>query len=480
MKDLMDVTFSALQIAEKNSHLEQGMYGTHHVVYLEKAPEKNSFKIELPPPPENCCGIKLLLQLAGEEREGKDLSSVFSFQFRQGEKIINSNAVRYFVSGKENELIFVTLEACILTEPGEKIFLTVKRCMEDAADSFPGRNKLTAVVITALQEQEKSFPVTDSFRYNSWPMCQQLQEKTICTYCRGLEHDVFEPQRAVYARVSRDGGESWEEETLVCDTPGRGDSTIGKGLDENGRMLLWVRHAGKNDGFRHRLYRTGDGKKFELLCDADLPLDVIQITDIIHVPQVGLLAFFFGGSYGNGKGQYWGKLESSDNGASWKSTIIEKDLDKTQWPTEPSAVYLKEGKILIIARTEERENSTGKAQFQITSSDYGKSWKKTKTNITDIHTSTPSLIYDKETDLVTCYYYYRKAGILNRRIADADFIFHNPLHWSPPECIAAGSTLESDAGNVNATFSGKNHILSYYSGNAKDTAVFVIKVPAPE
>lgn len=478
MKEFTAFSFSAVRIAEKNPHLEQGMSGTDKILYLEKNSEKNTFQVELPFLPENCCGIKLVLQLAGEKEE-KDVSSVFSYQFRQGEKILDSHAVRYFVSGEEED-IFVTLDACILMEADKKAFLIIKRCVEDEADSFQKKCRIKALHVTPLQIREHAVPVTDIPGYNSWSMCQQLQDKTVCTYCRGVEHDVFEPQRAVYAKVSRDGGENWEEETLVCNTPERGDSTIGKGLDENGRMLLWVRHAGKNDGFRHRLYRTEDGKKFEKICEQILPLDVVQITDIIHIPQKGLFCLFFGGPYGKNSDHYWGKLESKDNGASWKSTIIEKDLDRNQWPTEPSAVYLGDGKILVIARTEQRENSTAKAQFQITSCDYGNSWKKAKTNMTDIHTSTPSLVYDRKTNLVSCYYYYRKYGTLNRRTINADQIFSAPLHWPSPECIAIGSTSESDAGNVNATVWGNFHILSYYSGTPVHTDIFIKKVPAPE
>ena len=49
----------------------------------------------------------------------------------------------------------------------------------------------------------------------------------------------------------------------------------------------------------------------------------------------------------------WGTLTSRDNGATWTQTTIESGLTKAQWPTEPSAVYLGDGKILAIARTEQ-------------------------------------------------------------------------------------------------------------------------------
>ena len=313
--------------------------------------------------------------------------------------------------------------------------------------------------------------------YNSWPMCQTMGKKIVCAWSRGMANDIFEPGRAVFARVSPDGGKSWEEETQVCDTPGRGDVTVGKGLDEEGRMLLWVRHAGA-DGFRHRLYRSCDGKNFVCIAEPELPLDLVQITDILQLPGVGLTALFFGGSYRRDDSHYWGKLTSTDNGSTWRPTVIEEKLLLEQWPTEPSAVSLGDGLILAVARTEVKEDSCEKAQFQLTSTDGGRSWRKAKTNITDVMISTPSLILDRDRDLVSCYYYYRGKGLLNRRIADARKIFDAPLNWSEPETVAFGSCEVCEAGNVNAVSSPIGHVLSWYSGKMSSTAVHV-KIAAP-
>ena len=321
--------------------------------------------------------------------------------------------------------------------------------------------------------------VADSPGYDSWPMCQILGRKIVCAWSRGSRHDVFEPGRAVFARVSPDGGKSWEEETPVCDTPGRGDVTVGKGLDEEGGMLLWVRHAGP-DGFRHRLYRSSDGKSFTCVAEPELPLDLVQITDIFHFPGVGLTALFFGGSYRPDDPHYWGKLTSCDNGATWRPTVIEEHLPLAQWPTEPSAVCLGDGKLLAVARTEIKEDSPEKAQFQLTSDDGGRSWRKMKTNIADVLISTPSLIYDRETGIVSCYYYHRGKGLLKRRIADARKVFDAPLNWSEPETVATGSCEVCEAGNVNAVSSPVGHVLVWYSGKMPSTAVYAKVVPPPE
>ena len=98
---------------------------------------------------------------------------------------------------------------------------------------------------------------------------------------------------------------------------------------------------------------------------------------------------------------------SHDNGKTWTQNVIESGLPKAEWPTEPAAVPLGNGRILVIARTESSENSTARAQFQIESRDAGKTWTRARTNIGDVSLSTPSLILDPETGLLSNYYYHR-------------------------------------------------------------------------
>ncbi|MCB1091920.1 MAG: exo-alpha-sialidase, partial [Verrucomicrobiae bacterium] len=155
-------------------------------------------------------------------------------------------------------------------------------------------------------------------------------------------------------------------------------------------------------------------------------------------------------------------------------TVIESGLMKNDWPTEPAAVYLGDGRILAIARTE-----TGPSQFQITSTDFGKTWHRTRTNISDVAASTPSLILDSKTGLVSNYYYERGRGILRRRVVDPNFVFDHPLNWPGSEAVAIGSDVSFDAGNSNATAIGARHYVSFYSGKAPDTSVMVSALPAP-
>ena len=58
-------------------------------------------------------------------------------------------------------------------------------------------------------------------------------------------------------------------------------------------------------------------------------------------------------------------------------------------------------------------------------------------------------------------------------------MFDKPDQWPASEVVATGSEVTWDAGNVNATFVGDTHYLSFYSGEAPDTAVLVSALPAP-
>jgi hypothetical protein len=305
-------------------------------------------------------------------------------------------------------------------------------------------------------------------------MIQAIGEKLVCVYSRGSGHTIGEDARAVYARTSTDGGKTWTAETVVASTPGYGEVEVGKGLDSTGAMLLWVRRIGKE--WNHDLYRTTDGVKFALIATPKLAVSPVQITDVFAVPTVGLMALWFAGNYGDdGPCHSWGKLTSSDDGATWKQTPIEPGLTKAQWPTEPAAVYLGDGKLLAIGRTE-----VGAAQFQMVSSDYGKTWTRERTNIGDVHASTPSLILDAKTGLLSNYYYQRgKAGLLRRRVVAPDRVFSHPLSWPASDPVAAGSQITFDAGNANATAIKGTHYVAFYSGKAPDTAVLMAVLPAP-
>lgn len=366
----------------------------------------------------------------------------------------------------------ILLESYYEVEPGAPLSVRIQREPDDPGDTFTSPTGLAMVKVTPVDAPAQPHVVQNGSGYNSWPMMQAIGDKLVCAYSRGSEHSIGEGSRGVYARTSPDGGKTWTPETVVANTPEYGEVTVGKGLDASGAMLLWVRCVGKER--HHDLYRTTDGVTFTLVATPELAVSPMQITDVFNVPQVGLMALWFAGDYGDKPTNSWGTVTSSDNGVTWTQTTVESNLPKAQWPTEPAAVYLGDGRILAIARTE-----TGPTQFQIVSTDYGATWKRAPTNIGDILASTPSLILDAKTGLLSNYYYQRGRGILHRRVVDPERVFSHPLQWPASEVVARGSQVTFDAGNVNATLIGETHYLSFYSGKAPDTAVLVSALPAP-
>jgi len=344
----------------------------------------------------------------------------------------------------------IVLESYYPIEPNVPLTVRVQREPGDPADTFTRPMGLAMVKVTPVKAPAKPYVVQEASGYNSWPMIQAIGEKLVCVYSCGPSHNWKSGERAVYARTSTDGGKTWTPETLVVDTPGYCESAIGKGLDSKGEMLLWVRRNGPD--WSHLLYRTTDGTTFTLVTTLRPDVMPVQITDTFAVPTVGLMALWFSG-YNDGPANSWGTMTSSNNGATWTQNVIESELTLPQLPTEQSAVYLGDGKILAMARSEQRGSlSTERSQFQMVSSDYGATWTRAQTNIGDVFASTPSLIFDAETGLLSNYYYHRGRGILRCRVVEADKVFDNPLRWSDSEVVATGNEIShGDAGNVNAT-----------------------------
>ncbi|WP_231753581.1 sialidase family protein [Rosistilla carotiformis] len=366
----------------------------------------------------------------------------------------------------------ILLESYYEVDPQAPLTVRIQREPGDPNDSFTRPTGLATVKVTPLKALAESHVVQDVSGYNSWPMIQAIGEKLVCVYSRGTAHSIKEDVRAVFARTSTDGGKTWTAETTVADTPGDGEVTVAKGLDSTGAMLLWVRRIGKD--WNHDLYRTTDGVTFTRVATPDLAVQPMQITDVFAVPTVGLMALWFAGDYSDKAAQSWGTLTSRDDGATWTQTSIESGLTKANWPTEPSAVYLGDGRILAVGRTE-----IGQGQFQLVSTDYGATWKRSQTNIRDVHASTPSLIHDAETGLLSNYYYERGRGILRRRVVDPEIVFDHPLNWPASEAIAIASPIAWDSGNANATVIGNKHYVAFYSGEAPNTSVLVSEFPAP-
>lgn len=450
-------------------------------LFSAEKPESLGGSVQLPA---DCRAVQIkIVVTAVKNPDNASGEAVFRVHLSQGlekqaVKEFHGVPVRIQVPAKEGASGMLELESYYITDPAMPLRFRIERMTNDPADKFPHPFGLGEVLITPVEMPAKPFVVQDVPGYNSWPMIQALGDKLVCTYSRGSAHSIGEGSRGVYARSSSDGGKSWSPETLIANDPNAGEVTIGKGLDENGKMLLWVR-SWQNSHLYHKLYRSEDGVSFTLISNPKLNPEPMQITDVFSMPGVGLMALWFAGTYRDDNKSFWGTLSSSDNGITWKQNIIESGLAKGEWPTEPSAIYLGNGRIFAIARTEIGGATTNNAQFQMESTDYGKTWTRRRTNIGDVASSTPSLIFDKETGLLSNYYYQRGRGLLKRRVVSIDSILNNPLGWPDPELIAIGSTAFCEAGNVNATAIGNTHFLGYYTGVMPDISVVVSTAPAP-
>ncbi len=314
--------------------------------------------------------------------------------------------------------------------------------------------------------------------YNSWPFVETIGDVVVCAYSRGLEHRIDERCRGVYARRSLDGGLTWEPEVKVVNTPVYCESAIGKGHDLEGAMLLWVRCIG-NDRW-HDLYRTADGLNFTRVASLRLDPMPMQITDIFAVPDIGLMALWFAGQYRDLPENAWGTLVSRDNGLTWEQKTIADGLLRTQWPTEPSCVWLGHGRLLAIARAEPLEDVPERCQFQLQSEDSGATWRTMRTNIRDVSQSTPSLVLSADGRTVRNYYYHRGVGDLKCRTAAVADIWDNPTAWPEPEVVATGSADAHHAGNVNAVGTPDGDYCTFYTGNEHQTEVVCVKVPRTE
>ncbi|MCB1061930.1 MAG: exo-alpha-sialidase [Verrucomicrobiae bacterium] len=430
--------------------------------------------------PEDCVAVKVeIVVTSTDPQTGPDFSDVYRVHLSQ--MVENAPFTDRYAMGKPVRTPLpaapfhsrtILLESFYEVAPHAPLTVRIQREPGLPGDTFTRPTGLAVVKVTPMKALPKAHVVQDVSGYNSWPMTQAIGKKLVCTYSRGTKHTIAEDARAVYARTSTDGGKTWTAETVVANTPDYGEVTVGKGLDSTGAMLLWVRRIGKE--WNHDLYRTTDGVTFKLLATPNLAVPPMQITDVFTVPDVGLMALWFAGNYSDEAVHSWGTMTSRDDGVTWTQTTVESGLMKADWPTEPAAVYLGDGRILAIARTE-----SGPSQFQMTSTDNGATWTRERTNISDIHASTPSLILDPETGLLSNYYYERGRGILRRRVVKPEAVFENPLHWPDSEAVTIGSKISWDSGNANATVIGDTHYVSYYSGKDPDTSVMVLELPEP-
>ena len=485
--DAIQLKATDFVLATGNPSLVTWASGTTHVpVWSMSGGQLGQSVVAVTPPlPKDCGGVKVeLLVVNTDPSANASFSDVWRAHLSQivaGEKLGFGEAVgrpvRFSLAEKPGVVRSLVIEGYRKVVPGAPLTVRIQREPGDDADTFVKPAGLIAVNVTPLAAPPSARLVEDSKGYNSWPMVQAIGEKLVCCYSRGSAHTINEFARDAYARTSTDGGRTWSPEVCFSKLGDVGEVLIGKGLDRDGAALFWVRCMGPKS--HHDLWRTADGVTFEKISEPKLAPFPMQITDIFPTKH-GLMCLWFATWYKEHDRHWWGTLTSTDNGRTWTQKVVEEVENLADLPTEPCAVPLGDGRILGLARTERSGAAAGASEFQLTSLDDGLTWRKTRTNITDILASTPSLVYDAEKGTMCAYYYERGRQVIKRRVARVADVFDNPLAWPAPEGVVLGDEKRPpDAGNVNATAIGGTHYLNYYSGTATDTKIYLAPVPAP-
>ena len=326
----------------------------------------------------------------------------------------------------------------------------------------------------AIAGAETTYVVEDREGYNAWPMISSLGDRLVISYSRGKAHDVSEACRQAIVRTSSDGARSWTGERLLADGATGCNVAEGSGHDSRGNILFWLRCRNKSR-ITHELYRSSDAVRFERIAVPKLDPVPIQMMDIVPVPGLGLISLWFAGSYRADGGHFWGYLLSVDDGSTWRQVTVGRDLSTADWPTEPSLVWLGGNRLLALARMEPLSDKSRASLLQLQSDDLGKTWRTSRTAMTDVRQSTPALLYDAETRVLTLYYFQRGAALMKRRTATAADAWNSPLTaWSAPKIVAHGRKMRSyDSGNVKAVrFRGSDY-LAYYAGDERNASVLV-------
>ena len=155
--------------------------------------------VQLEKLPEATCGVRIEVEFSPAAADDS-ACAVFAVQIDQPGQRSESAPVMTFPAGYDNNKRWV-LDSCALIDFALPVVLTVRRLTDDPGDEFAGNCVVSRVIVTALQAPALPSIVENSPGYNSWPMCQSLNNLIVCAYSRGRAHNIYEPCRAVYARV---------------------------------------------------------------------------------------------------------------------------------------------------------------------------------------------------------------------------------------------------------------------------------------
>jgi hypothetical protein len=326
--------------------------------------------------------------------------------------------------------------------------------------------------------EEKAVPIKvpsiddGNYKYNAWPFITTFKDRLVCLYTRALNHEGG-GNRYIYMQYSFDGI-AWSKEYKVIDNVNPLGGVTAIGNDSNGNILAWVRNVGF--GNTHELYRSTDGYNFEKIANgpATSEYTIEGFTSIINVPTVGLMSFFCTYYLQNQQPSRWGIATSSDDGLTWTLQLKWQETDAFKCPMETNGVYLGDGKILAMARRD--VPGSPYVLHHIQSSDYGQTWTLADSNVDDILSSTPSLLFDSTTQKVTVFYVKRGNynNILKVREADLSVVWDNPTSWPASTDI---NTMETyDGGNVNAKAFNGYKFAVVYAGSQTEDGIYITMI----
>ena len=333
---------------------------------------------------------------------------------------------------------------------------------EDKNALRQSNNIVNAIGIDSFKE--KVLEVAEPTAYKAWSFVGVAGGKLICLYSVGKSHT--DTKSSINYKTS-ENGVIWSSEREIISTDSQRDNVTGKGYDNDGNFIFWVRRGNPGASTtKFELYKTVDGNTFEMVSSNLFATAKGHIGDIVNVEGHGMFAFW--NNYGDTRS--WGYVKSTDNGVTWTETTIEVGQTKTDCPVEMSPVYLGNGKILVIGRQDWNGNY---GMFQIQSDDYCETFTKSSCNINHSG-ATPSILYDSNTDTLSLYYFVRASGELKLITTLSTTIWDNPTSWDAGTVIATVDGRGADAGNVNACKFGDLQIASFYSGKNPNTGVYLV------
>ena len=301
-------------------------------------------------------------------------------------------------------------------------------------------------------------------RYTAWPMLAVSKGKLVCVYTVADQHNSTESK--LYMKSSSSNGFAWTAPKEVFTEKTGVKGITGTGNDSKGNMLLWYRDRNPNTwATKHELYRL-DGTEMTQISTPDFLFPGGAHIGNIFSVENNLFCFY--NTYGNTRS--WGLLKSTDDGLNWEQIPIEENLPKAECPVEIEGVYFGNGKILLLGRKDANEGTV--AMFQMQSSDYGKTWSKAYTNITDALGSSPSMILDSNANKISLYYFARTTGQLKSRVVTSSDVWNNPQNWSNSKILESESARGQDTGNVKTVSLNGLHIATYYAGSSTTTGIY--------